>query len=340
MIAYLCPDFPGPSGGVKAIYRHVDRLNSRGVDSCVVHAGRGFRAAWFENATRVSSFGELDLRTIEAIAIPESFGADLATSVRMRVRTLLGFKRPVRFDVRGLRKVIFNQSGYYTFHRYPARARVETSPYLHPEVAGALVVSADTASYLRLAFPALKVERARPSVHEGVFQPAAQRRARVAYMPWKNRREVEQVMHILSLRGALDGFECVGIEGQSEREVARILSETAIFLTFAHPEGFNLPPLEAMACGCVVVGYDGFGGREYFSAEVGYPVPNGDVQALARTALEVLHEYRANPDRLLGLGRRAAAFVRDAYSADTEARDLVAAWSALLSKDASRGGAG
>lgn len=35
------------------------------------------------------------------------------------------------------------------------------------------------------------------------------------------------------------------------------------FLTLSAAEGFGLVPLEAMALGCTVVGYDGFGGRQY-----------------------------------------------------------------------------
>jgi glycosyltransferase involved in cell wall biosynthesis len=75
---------------------------------------------------------------------------------------------------------------------------------------------------------------------------------------------VEQVLNILHARGVLDGWEVISIDGLPEHEVAERLRSCAVFLSFGHPEGCPLPPLEAMASGCVVVGYHGRGGREYF----------------------------------------------------------------------------
>jgi len=46
--------------------------------------------------------------------------------------------------------------------------------------------------------------------------------------------------------------------------VADILRSSRVFLSFSQREGFGLPPLEALACGCAVVGYHGFGGRALF----------------------------------------------------------------------------
>jgi glycosyltransferase involved in cell wall biosynthesis len=51
----------------------------------------------------------------------------------------------------------------------------------------------------------------------------------------------------------------VEIDRVSETEVARRLSESAFFLSTQQWEGCPLPPLEAMACGCLVAGYPGTG---------------------------------------------------------------------------------
>jgi len=42
-----------------------------------------------------------------------------------------------------------------------------------------------------------------------------------------------------------------------------LLSGCHLFMSTGFPEGFGLPPLEAMASGCVPVGFTGFGGWEY-----------------------------------------------------------------------------
>jgi glycosyltransferase involved in cell wall biosynthesis len=90
---------------------------------------------------------------------------------------------------------------------------------------------------------------------------------RVAWMPRKNRALGRQVLQIASERLALEtgkpGFEIVEIDNLSRQEVADRLSGAHIFLSSGFPEGFALPPLEAMAAGCVPVGFSGLGGFEY-----------------------------------------------------------------------------
>src|SRR5258708_39406932 len=55
----------------------------------------------------------------------------------------------------------------------------------------------------------------------------------------------------------------VEIDRLSQRQPAAALAASAVFLASGYPEGFGLPPLEALACGCLVVGFAGRGGREY-----------------------------------------------------------------------------
>lgn len=51
--------------------------------------------------------------------------------------------------------------------------------------------------------------------------------------------------------------------GMAQSELFSRIGACRYFLTLSAAEGFGLVPLEAMALGCTVVGYDGFGGREY-----------------------------------------------------------------------------
>lgn len=334
MIGYVAPDISTPSGGVKTIYRHVDVLHRAGFDASVLHAGRGFRCTWFENATPVTSMDEVPKHDLDVLVIPETYGPRSAERIRLKVNSVFGIKRPVTYDLTGIRKLVFNQSGYYTFSRYPVDGGDRTSPYAHPEVEGALVVSEDTRAYLSLAFPELAIHRVRPSIRTDVFHDAEDRKRQIAYMPWKNPKEVAQVLHLLRFMGALDGWTLAPIQGVPEREVARILRESAFFLTFAYPEGFNLPPLEAMASGSVVVGYHGFGGREYFRPGLCVPVETGDVQVFARTAAEALREWEREPGALRAMGRAASEFARREYAPEREEAELLATWRGILGRTA------
>lgn len=57
------------------------------------------------------------------------------------------------------------------------------------------------------------------------------------------------------------------VDGLTQKELADLFNQYKYFLTLNPSEGFGLPPLEAMACGCAVVGFDSMGGRDYLVHE-------------------------------------------------------------------------
>jgi len=72
-------------------------------------------------------------------------------------------------------------------------------------------------------------------------------------------------------------------------KVADIYNRCAIFVSSSRLEGFCLPVLEAMACGCAVVTTDSGGIRDFVKhGENALVVPPGDVQAIADTVLYLL----------------------------------------------------
>ncbi|MDL2267555.1 glycosyltransferase [Desulfovibrio sp. OttesenSCG-928-G15] len=100
----------------------------------------------------------------------------------------------------------------------------------------------------------------------GPGKPAA-KPVRVAYMPRKNKALAEQMRQVaeacLANEPNAPKVDWVGIHQMPRPEVAACLAGSDIFLSTGFPEGFGLPPLEAMAAGCVPVGFTGFGGWEY-----------------------------------------------------------------------------
>ena len=120
-------------------------------------------------------------------------------------------------------------------------------------------MSLDNEQYARYAFPGVRVERIRNSIDNQIFYPgsaAAWQEARrdaasAALADWN------QVRGLLALRDCLAGWDVVEIDGKSEYETAELLRSCAIFLSFSEQEGFGMPPAEAMACGCHVIGFTG-----------------------------------------------------------------------------------
>jgi glycosyltransferase involved in cell wall biosynthesis len=314
-VYYLCAGFDRPTGGNRTIYRHVDALNSAGIPAVVVHHQSGFACTWFEHSTPVMGAKDVALAPRDVLVVPEYYGPGL-------------HRLPA-----GPRIVIFNQNAYRTF----AGIRLQSPGARYRDIVGIeaiLVVSRDSADYLRYAFPGLRVERVPNAVDGQIFYPlAAPPDRRVAVMPRRRPADCAQVLHLLRARGCLDSWEIVEIDGRSERETADLLRSCAIFLSFSEQEGFGMPPAEAMACGCYVIGFTGLGGREIFDPATSTPIEEGDVLAMAKAAERALRagdrELRVMRQRAL----EASARILGEYSLDNQRADLLAFFAPLLSRD-------
>lgn len=163
----------------------------------------------------------------------------------------------------------------------PARS---STPYTAPGVLALVVVSEDALEHVRHVFPRIPAYRTWNAIDPAFHPPDGPKRQQVCFMPRKHPDEAVHVLQVLRLRGALAGWSVASIHNATLGDVARVVRESAVFLSFGYPEGFGLPPAEAMAAGCVVVGYHGWGGREYFTPERGFPVEAADLLAFSRVA--------------------------------------------------------
>jgi glycosyltransferase involved in cell wall biosynthesis len=298
-IYYLCPNYPSPSGGIRVIYRHVDLLNEAGRPAAVLHHTDGFRCGWFENRTRVVGAPSAELGPADVLVVPEVYGPFLDRLPH------------------GPRHVAFNQNGYMTFQHVPAAA---TPPYGGFEAA--MTVSEDSADLLRFAFPGLRVEVVPNSVDPGLFHEAAEPPGRrLALMPRKRPGDAALIFRLLG--GRLSSWEVTPIEGMSEAETAATLRAAPVFLALGFREGFGLPAAEAMASGCFVVGFPGFGGREVFDPSFSTAVEDGDVLGAAKAVAAACARYETEPRLVRADGARAAARIRERFSRENQAARLL-----------------
>lgn len=341
-VYYLCPEHKTPVGGVRVIYRHVDILNKHNIPAYVVHETRGFRVNWFENDTPVVYWrnNQLDkvlaklkrradadtviqlpitgglkpsIDSTDILVVPEMYGPDLAAAYG-----------------RGIKKVVLNQNCYLTFHGYSFQRDRLITPYHHKDVLATLINSFDGVGYLHHAFPNLPLHRFRLSIDPKLFSYQADKKKQICFSRIKNEVDAMQVINILKFRGVLKDYEIVPFINRPQGEVAQIYKDSLLLLSFGYPEGFGLPPAEAMACGCIAIGFHGGGGREFFKPEFSYPIEQGDIIEFARTVEEVIQSYENNPAPILEKGRIAAEFIRDYYSPENEEVEVVSAWQAII----------
>lgn len=260
-ILILTPDLDWPIGGVKVHYQVVDALNAAGIDAAIVHAKKGFRCSWFQNRTKVVSRSETDLLASDLVVIPEEWAH---------------FIGELPADVK---KVVFNQNAYTTFG-WGVSADEVRSAYARSDLLRVVAISDNNAAYLRYAFPQIEVRRSRQVIDFDRFRHAAEKQRIISYMPRKRAMESSEVLALLKSRDALKGWEVVPIEGMTESQTADVMRASSIFLSFSYREGCPLPPAEAMACGCIVIGFHGWGGAE-ISDEACW-VADGDILSCAR----------------------------------------------------------
>jgi glycosyltransferase involved in cell wall biosynthesis len=125
-------------------------------------------------------------------------------------------------------------------------------------------------------------------------------------------------------------IRCVHAIDLDESEMASAYQSADILLTFGREEGLPRVVLEAMSCGCAVVGYDGGGGREFMhhgrSALVAREA--GDVVRLAR---ELMADPRLKERIREGGHKEATRYTLPAQ------RDALASALALLRAARARG---
>lgn len=316
-IYYVAPDFDRPSGGARTLYRHVDILNSEGLSATIVHTRKGFSYSWFGHQTRIAYAKDLTIGPYDIVVVPEVYG------------------RSIRNLPQGVRHIIFNQGAYLTFAQENVDSEATASVYLNKrDLVGIMVVSNDSLEYMQYAFPGVCVQRVHQSIDPNIFYPSKQPHGkRIAFMPRRYISDIVQVLQILRARGALQGWDLLPIHGKSPAETAELLRSAAIFLTAHHQEGFGLPPVEAMACGCLVAGFPGHGGREYLKPEWSFPVEQGDVKSLARTVEHLLTEFELNPAAMHAIAQKGMQHVRAVYSPERERNDVKAFFDSLLASD-------
>jgi glycosyltransferase involved in cell wall biosynthesis len=315
-IYYLTPDQSAPRGGVRMLYRHVELLTELGFSAAVMHSKPGFRVNWFEHATPVVSAGTTTLSPDDILVVPEFYA--------------IGFSDLPREP----RKIVFNQGAYHTFDHIPFAGTAPGEPYSSvSNLVAMLTVSEDSAALVSYTFPTIPVHRARAVLDRRVFHPGEYPATarQLAFVPRRRPTEREQLMHILRSRGVLDGWRLVPIEGYTETQTAQIMRETPIFFSFSEREGFGLPPVEAMASGCFVVGFTGLGGRDYFDPAYSAPVAEGDLLAYARAAEDAMRQFSTDPDGFAKAGRQASELVLGRYHVEGLRADLQTFYTPLIS---------
>jgi len=310
MVVYFrCPENSVPCGGIKKLYDHVDILNKNGIEAYVLHFDdtEAFRCNWFPNNTKIT-YDKTVIKEDDIVVFPEIYNHHAFNTVPK------------------CKKVIFNQSCYNTFAPYGTINENTIFNYNNPDVIGIMVVSEDSKQYLEM-FLDRKIHRVHISIDFNKFFPIVEKKKQCCYMPRKNKQDVDQVISILKLRGRLKDYKFIAIENMTEEELIKTYQESEIFLSFSKNEGCAAPPLEAMACGCTVIGYTGMGCREYF--DLCHIVEHGDIIDFVK---RIEHVIKCE----LYIEEEDINFIKQNYTKEIEENDILKFWNELLNKEGNK----
>jgi glycosyltransferase involved in cell wall biosynthesis len=311
-ILYISHDPVGPVGGVRVLYRHVEILNRAGFDAYVVHRTPGWRLDWFQSSAPVLYATGQFVSTSDWLVIPEDHREVLHAFAKFPGN-----------------KVLFCQNHWYVFNGIEF-----DQSWADFGIRELLVSSKPIRDFAR------RVMRVEPtliplSIERAVFHGAPNvRPLQVALMPRKGGQHIRFIRGtVLQLEPTLRDVPWVQIDGCNEVQVATLLRQSPFFISTGFHEGFGLPPLEAMACGAIVVGFTAGGGAEYATAENGFWVADQDTIALAETLAKLLVAYRSNPDDARWRRVQEAGFeTARSYSPDSEADALIGFWSQRIER--------
>lgn len=324
------PPVKRPTGGVYVLLDLAGHLAEAGFQ--VTLAMREHAPGWENHApakVQVVAWNDADPGPGDVWLVPEGWPGALTPGVKANARC-----------------VVYCQNWAYLFSGLPDELDLAGLPLEF------IAVSEPTAVFIEATL-GVRPPVLRPGIDPGLFsRPDSKPPAdpvRVAYMPRKNKAQAEGIRKVYRARQALGRApkaEWVEIAGQTRAGVAGLLSTCHVFLATGFPEGCPLPPLEAMACGCLPVGFAGFGGFDYMRPldEQGYrpalplrEVPWGangfwtaDADVLgAALALETAAKWVVHGDFRLDAALSAGQATARAYSMQKQREDALEIWRSL-----------
>ncbi len=335
---FVQPDVTRPVGGNNVSLQLISHLCEAGYEAAALHAASDYTYPFFENSQPPYYYPPLSKVSYQFLGRKARFKAhllDLITRRETGPNPLLTLRPDDVFMIPEFlypeysalfpdnKKVLFVQDVFGFCFALQRDLNTGAKALDDFETTITTSVAAQSAVTQFTGLDSLLVSQ---SVARPRLDPTTRKKRQIAYMPRKRPKEIATLLGCLQGNPALEGWSFRKIENASPEELDAIFNESLIFLSFSYREGFGLPPAEAMTAGCIVVGYTGVGGEEYFQHDTGFPILDGDIAAFARTMVEVVTEYDRDPTRLDQLRAHTASAITDRYNPETMRSTLLSAW--------------
>lgn len=306
-ILYFCPDFPQPSGGTKTLYRHVYRLCQMGFEAFIVHQRSGFALAWHNYQAPILCLEDKPVFRPDDVWVFPEVMLDL-------IRQTKNFAGP---------RVVIALSWAPSYHRLRPGERWQDYG-----ISQVMTKSPVIKRYLEWSM-GINVTLIAEWIDAGRYYYAPDQKQRKITYTTRKDASGEWLQGILLRRQSLlNDYTWLALRNLDEATYAQHLRESMVYLATTMQEGMHVSVLEAMACGCLVVGYAGIGGNTYMvgqgESQNCILVENGNLPLLGETLEQVLLNIHADRHDYDAVVRQALATAVSYQNSTAEAQSLQA----------------
>jgi glycosyltransferase involved in cell wall biosynthesis len=117
------------------------------------------------------------------------------------------------------------------------------------------------------------------------------------------------------------------VRGFSEEQVSVVLQRSLLFVFLSVHEGLGRLPVEAMASGCIVCGFDRGPMSEYLPAP--YRFADGDILAMAKRIEDIVDAFPTGLSAFESVTAEAR-LVAETYNAEAQERTVLNAWERIV----------
>ncbi len=278
-IYYIVPDFNTPSWGIGLLYNHVRILRQLGYPAEVLHHRKNFRIDWLEVDVPVSSIQEKLFLVYEndILVVPE---------VMAKLKLL---------DYVDCRKILFVQNAFLI-----AEGSTSMPDFTRIGVRQFMTILPHIKRVLQRSFD-LPIQLVPPYIAPYFFSDPEIadwkiRKRQIVVYPKRSDPDYENLIkfltHRLSRTNSTAEWKLVELKGLTHRAVAAKMQESAIFVCVNCREAFNTSTTEAMAAGCLLVCYEGYGGQDYLKHGYNaFVYQNNDVFGVVDKLIELVKDY-------------------------------------------------
>lgn len=297
-IHYLVPNRDTPSWGLSMLYQHVQLLNRNGFDAVIIKELPLTSPGWLNIQVPIKSINEFKIKAkpSDILVVPE---------VMVNFQGLKKIK---------CRKIVFIQAGAYIFENLPAKEDHVSLGFEH-----AIVILPHLAriveKHMKIPFTTIPAFVA-PYFFTGIFSKKKKRQ--ILLYPKLGNVDYSIVKYLLNKHleeinsSAIKDFftgvnwKIVELKNLTHQEVAAKMHDASFFVALNTFEALNTSVVEAMAAGCIVFCYEGFGSRDYLcDRKNAFVFQNNEAYLLTETLCQEINQYDNNFEALKVISENA-----------------------------------